>query len=137
MYLYMIEAFIFVPILRGYKFFHLILNHSNMALGNRTVLNPFQPLIKQLPQGFRNRVFIILAVFILWMLFFDKASLVTQIQLSQTVRKLNNDKIYYQNKIKEVEQQRLDIENNPEKFARERYFMKAPDEDVFVIDKQE
>jgi cell division protein FtsB len=108
-----------------------------MALGNRTVLNPFQPLIKQLPQGFRNRVFIILAVFILWMLFFDKASLVTQIQLSQTVRKLNNDKIYYQNKIKEVEQQRLDIENNPEKFARERYFMKAPDEDVFVIDKQE
>lgn len=106
-----------------------------MALGDRKVLNPFKPLINQLPSGFRNRVFIILAIFFIWMLVFDKASVYTQYKLSRTVNRLQNDKIYYQNQIKEVEAQRLDMENNTEKFARERYFMKTSDEDVFIIDK--
>jgi cell division protein FtsB len=107
-----------------------------MALGDRKVLNPFKPLVNRLPQGFRNRVFIILAVFSIWMLVFDKASVYTQYKLSRTVGKLQNDKIYYQNQIKEVDAQRLDMDNNTEKFARERYFMKTNDEDVFVIDKK-
>ena len=107
-----------------------------MALGDRTVLNPFKPLVNKLPEGFRNRVFIILAVFFLWILFFDKANIFTQIKLVRTVGKLHNDKVYYQNLIKEVEVQRLDMESNTEKFARERYFMKTNDEDVFVIDKK-
>ncbi len=107
-----------------------------MALGDRTVLNPFKPLVNKLPQGFRNRVFIILTIFFIWMLIFDKANLFTQIKLARTVSRLQNDKIYYQNQIKEVEAQRLDMENNTEKFARERYFMKTSDEDVFVIDKK-
>lgn len=107
-----------------------------MALGDRTVLNPFKPLVNRLPQGFRNRVFIILVFFFAWMLFLDKANVFTQIKLARTVGKLQNDKVYYQNKIKEVEAQRLDMESNTEKFARERYFMKTNDEDVFVIDKK-
>ena len=106
-----------------------------MALGDRKVLNPFKPLINQLPSGFRNRVFLILAIFLIWMLLFDKASVYTQYKLSRTVNKLQNDKVFYLNQIKEVEAQRLDMENNTEKFARERYFMKTNDEDVFVIDK--
>lgn len=107
-----------------------------MALGDRTVLNPFKPLVNKLPQGFRNRVFIILAVFFIWMVAFDKANLFTQIKLARTVSKLHNDKVYYENQLKEVEAQRLDMESNTEKFARERYFMKTTDEDVFVIDKK-
>ncbi|MBL7817548.1 MAG: hypothetical protein JNL70_21260 [Saprospiraceae bacterium] len=106
-----------------------------MALGDRKVLNPFKPLVNKLPTGFRNRVFLILAIFIVWMLVFDKASVYTQYKLSRTVNRLQNDKIYYQNQIKEVEAQHQDMENNAEKFARERYFMKTNDEDVFVIDK--
>ena len=107
-----------------------------MALGDRTVLNPFKPLVNKLPEGFRNRIFIILAVFFLWILFFDKANVFTQIRLARTVSRLQTDKVYYQNQIKEVEAQRLDMESNTEKFARERYFMKTNDEDVFVIDKK-
>ena len=106
-----------------------------MALGDRKVHNPFKPLVNKLPSGFKNRVFIILAIFLIWMLLFDKASVYTQYKLVRTVNKLQNDKIYYQNQIKEVEAQRQDMESNTEKFARERYFMKANDEDVFVIDK--
>ena len=107
-----------------------------MAFGDRTVLNPFKPLVNKLPAGFRNRVFIIFSIFTIWMLVFDKASLYTQYKLSRTVKRLQNDKVFYQNQIKEVDAQRLDMENNTEKFARERYFMKTKDEDVFVIDKK-
>jgi hypothetical protein len=107
-----------------------------MAIGERKVLNPFTPLIKQLPKGLQNRAFLVGLVFLLWMLFFDKASIYTQFRLTRTVNRLQSDKVFYQNKLKEVELQRLDMENNSEKFARERYFMKANDEDVFIIEKE-
>jgi hypothetical protein len=106
-----------------------------MAIGDRKIVNPFKPLIKQLPNGLQNRTFLVGLIFLLWMLFFDKASVWTQFRLTRTVNRLHSDKVFYQNKIKEVELQRLDMQNNSEKFARERYFMKANDEDVFVIEK--
>jgi hypothetical protein len=106
-----------------------------MAIGDRKLLNPFKPLIKQLPQGLQNRAFLVGLLFLLWMLFFDKASVYTQYRLTRTLKRLQSDKVFYQNKLKEVELQRLDMENNSEKFARERYYMKANDEDVFIIEK--
>jgi hypothetical protein len=106
-----------------------------MAIGDRKILNPFKPFVQQLPKGLQNRAFLVGLLFLLWMLFFDKASIWTQYSLTQTVNRLQSDKVFYQNKLKEVEVQRLDMQNNSEKFARERYFMKANDEDVFVIEK--
>ena len=106
------------------------------SIGDRTFLNPLTPLLKQLPKGFQNRAFLVGFVFLLWMLFFDKASIWTQYRLTRTLNRLKGDKVFYQNKLKEVELQRLDMQNNSEKFARERYFMKANDEDVFIIEKE-
>ncbi len=100
----------------------------------RTVINPFKPLINQLPNGLKNRYLLVLLLFMLWMLFFDKASVLTQVKLVKTVRNLQTDKVYYNQKLIEVQREKADIQNNPEKFAREHYYMKAADEDVFVID---
>ena len=107
-----------------------------MAVGDRKILNPLKPLVNRLPHGFRNRVFLISAIFLIWMLAFDKANILTQIRLSRTVGRLKADKVFYQTKLKETEAQRLDMQTNKEKFARERYFMKAADEDVFIIEKE-
>ncbi len=107
-----------------------------MAIGDRKLLNPLKPLINQLPKGLQNRAFLAGLVFLTWMLFFDKASIWTQYRLTKTVNRLHSDRIFYQTKLKEVELQRLDMQNNSEKFARERYFMKANDEDVFIIEKK-
>jgi hypothetical protein len=107
------------------------------SFGDRKVINPFKPLINQLPKGLQNRTFLVGLLFLLWMLFFDKASIWTQYRLTRTLNRLQSDKVFYQNKLKEVELQRLDMQNNSEKFARERYFMKASDEDVFVIEKSD
>lgn len=103
---------------------------------SRTIVNPFKPLINQLPKGIRNRYYFVLIIFVLFMLLFDKADLWTQVKLQRSIRRLENDKVFYLNKLKEATQERLDMQNNQEKFAREHYYMKSSDEDVFVIEKE-
>lgn len=107
-----------------------------MAISDRKVVNPFKPLMRSLPSGVSNRYLLIASVFVIWMLFFDKASVWKQYRLSRSYSHLQMDKIYYEKKIREVEFMRADINNNIEKFARERYFVKANDEDVFIIEKK-
>ena len=102
----------------------------------RTLVNPFKPMVNRLPNGLRNSYFLVMMVFLLWMLIFDKADVWTQIKLKRTINNLEKDKIYYYNKLREVHQEKMDMQTNPEKFAREHYFMKNADEDVFVIDKK-
>jgi cell division protein DivIC len=102
----------------------------------RTVVNPFKPLINRLPTGLQNRYYLVLIVFMLWILFFDKANIWSQYKLQSTIKRLETDKVFYQNKLKEVQQEKIDIERDKEKFAREHYYMKANDEDVFVIEKK-
>ena len=95
--------------------------------------NPFKPLIKQIPAPLRNKYFLVLAVFITWMIFFDKHDVLTQWQLQQTLNKMQEDKAYYKEKIEETWQDKQDIENNKEKFAREHYYLQKDREDVFII----
>ena len=99
--------------------------------------NPFKPIIKQIPAPIRNRYFLVLVFFFAWLIFIDKHNMWTQYQLQKSLDKLKSDKIFYEEKIKEVKQEALDIELNKEKLAREKYFMKKKNEDVFVIIREE
>lgn len=105
-------------------------------MAQRKVVNPFKPLLNRLPTGIRNRYWFLLIPFMIWIAFLDKASLWKQYKLSRSVQKLENDKIYYKQKLEEVQQEKKDIDSDKEKFARERYYMKADNEDVFVIEKR-
>ncbi len=100
--------------------------------------NPFKPIIKQIPAPLRNKYFLVLTVFIAWMIFFDKHDVLTQWKLQQTLNKMEQDKAYYKVKIQETWQDKQDLENNKEKFAREHYYLQKDNEDVFIIvDKNE
>ena len=74
------------------------------------------------------------------MLFFDQEDFITQYQLSQTLNDLQDKKEFYQ---AETENNRNIIEKLEtdtawlEKFAREKYFMKKDNEEVFVIIREE
>jgi cell division protein DivIC len=71
-----------------------------------------------------------------WMLFFDANDFITQIRLSSTKGDLIDEKEYYLQKIEEVKQERKELMSNPrllEKFARERYLMKKPTEDIYIV----
>ena len=67
------------------------------------------------------------------MIFFDKHDILTQWQLQQTLNKMEQDKAYYEVKIQETWQDKQDLENNKEKFAREHYYLQKDNEDVFII----
>lgn len=96
----------------------------------------FQPLLDLIPPPFRNRYFLVLAVFFFWMIFIDKHDVVTQWRLQRTLNKLEAEKAYYHQKIEQAERDRQNLQTNGEKFARERYYMKKQGEDVFIIEEK-
>ena len=87
---------------------------------------------------FKNFYFIATVVFIFWMFFLDSNDLVTQSMRQDRLKKLKDDKVYYEQKIKEISREYQGLLNNDElleKFAREKYYLARPKEDVFVIVK--
>ena len=95
--------------------------------------NPIDRIIELIPVQLRNRYFLILVLFFAWMIFFDKHDVLTQWNLQKTVDQLEEEKDFYNQQIEVAEQQRLQLELNKEKIAREKYYMKRPGEDVFII----
>ena len=72
----------------------------------------------------------------MWMTFFDANDLPTQIRNWWKLRVLEDDVKFYQAQIKSVQTERQEVLGNDhlrEKFAREKYLMKKPGEDIFVI----
>ena len=71
-----------------------------------------------------------------WMLFFDVNDVWTQVKMYRELGRLEEEKKYYIQKIKEVEKERIEVMGNKklvEKFAREKYLMKKAKEEIFVI----
>ena len=99
--------------------------------------NPLQDLLRSVPAPLRNKYILVLTLFFAWMIFIDKHDVLTQFKLQRTVKKLEQEKVLYSEQIKAAERERLDLEVNKEKIAREKYFMKKPGEDVFIIVDEE
>mgnify|MGYP001064580536 CR=1 FL=1 len=88
---------------------------------------------------FKNIYFIIFFVFCLWMLFFDAHSYLYHRELNKEIDELNYQKQHY---IKEMrkdhkEINKLSTPEGTEKFARESYYMKKPNEDIFIIEYED
>lgn len=94
-------------------------------------------LWNKLPAPLRNRYFITAVLFVAFMIFFDRHDVFTNFRLQRTVNKLEDDRLFYQEKIEEAKQERLDMDVNKERFARESYFMQRNNEDVFIITEEE
>ena len=100
----------------------------------------FKLMLKRLPPVFRNFYFVTGATFLLWMIFLDSNDLINRYRLAAKLRALENEKEYYQEKIKEVEKDREELMGTTdllEKFAREKYLMKKPSEDIFIIEEKD
>lgn len=97
-------------------------------------------MFSKLPSFTKNFYFITALVFVVWMLFFDSNDLLTQYRLNKKLNDLENEKAYFEEKIAEVKQDREELLSNKdllEKFARENYFMKKENEDLFIIVEKE
>jgi cell division protein DivIC len=93
-------------------------------------------MLKRIPKVFRNFYFIVSTLFLVWMLFFDSNDFVTQFKMRRELSDKEETKQHYLDKIAEVQKDRKELLSEPElleKFAREKYLMKRPNEDVFII----
>lgn len=95
--------------------------------------NPWQALWGRLPAPLQNKYYLTLVVFFFILVVLDRNSLWTQWRLHRAQQRLEKDRVYYQDKIKEARDEADDFDLTKEKFAREHYYMKRRDEDVFII----
>jgi cell division protein FtsB len=101
----------------------------------------FSNIISQLKSGnisilLKNKYYITLIAFFIWMLFFDKNDFISQIKLRAQVYRMEQKKKFYTDKIQQLNQQKQQLFASPasvEKFAREKYYMKKDNEDIYVI----
>jgi cell division protein DivIC len=84
----------------------------------------------------RNKYLLSIGVFAVWILFFDRNDLITQWDRKKELQKLETSKEYYETEIKSTKKELADLDRDTkvlEKFAREKFFLKRPNEDVFII----
>ncbi|MEY3678313.1 MAG: hypothetical protein RI924_454 [Bacteroidota bacterium] len=89
---------------------------------------------------FSNKYFLSSAAFIAWMLFFDRNDLFSQYEYRTQLNKLKSERDFYAKETNLVKNEIEDLSTNQatvEKVAREKYLMKKPDEDIFVIIPEE
>ena len=88
---------------------------------------------------FKNKYFLISATFLVWMIFFDRNDLFSQYQYRQQLGKLEQERDFYQKETTDVTTELNELSSSKEeleKFAREKYLMKKPNEDVFLVVKE-
>lgn len=83
-----------------------------------------------------NKYVLLSLIFAGWMIFLDSNSWFIHNELNQELNELKDNKNYYRNEIAKdkavIEQLQDSVEL--EKFARQKYFMKRADEDIYIIE---
>ncbi|SNR80712.1 Cell division protein FtsB [Dokdonia pacifica] len=82
---------------------------------------------------------LILLIFIIWMLFFDGNSWLIHNELNGDIKKLKGNQEHFETKIREDQEQIKKLEDSAglERFAREEYLMKKPDEEIYIIEYED
>ena len=92
--------------------------------------------LKKLVRLFRNKYLSATVLFLIWIAFFYQTSIIYDVHLTQKEKQLKAQKIYYEKQTLAATEQLKELQTDPsnlEKFAREKYFMKKQNEDVYVL----
>ncbi|MBP6397810.1 MAG: septum formation initiator family protein [Saprospiraceae bacterium] len=84
---------------------------------------------------FVNKFTLVTCLFVIWVGLFDTHSFWDSFQLSRTISRLENEKVELRKNIEIAKADKLDLEGNKEKYAREKYFMHKDNEEVFIIER--
>ncbi|EHQ43392.1 MULTISPECIES: FtsB family cell division protein [Myroides] len=84
----------------------------------------------------KNPFFLITIGFFVWIIFFDSYSLIEHHAIDQEIDKLEERRDYFQNEIDKDKQAIKNLKDGDatEKYAREKYYMKRDNEDIFIIE---
>ena len=87
----------------------------------------------------KNIFVIITVIFAIWMLFIDSNSLIIHRELNEDISDLENEKEYYRKEIEKDNKaiKELSTEEGIERLAREKYYMKKENEDIYIIEYED
>lgn len=84
-----------------------------------------------------NKYFLTGVPFFIWMLFFDDNSWLLQRELNQDINELKESIAFYDEELSHDRVELHELESNPkafEKYAREKFWMHRPGEEVYLIE---
>ena len=86
-----------------------------------------------------NRYVLVIIFVIVWMFFLDNYSYFEHKVLDQEIEELEDNKEYYIQEIKKDSTSIKQLKNadQTEKYAREKYYMKRDNEDIYIIEFEE
>ncbi len=85
---------------------------------------------------FHNKYIIALTSFIALMLFIDHNDIFLQLERRRQLKELIASKHFYEQQIEQTRKNLSDLQSNAaalEKYAREKYYLKKDNEDLFVV----
>ena len=93
-------------------------------------------LLQHIPAWLKSKYFIASIAFGAWIVFFDRNDILTQLQRGKELNDLQLTKDNFTKKITLERKELNQLQTNPsvlEKYAREKYYMKRDNEDLFII----
>ncbi|QDP86446.1 septum formation initiator family protein [Chryseobacterium sp. SNU WT5] len=99
-------------------------------------IKPKSAKFKFLQKYVVNKYFVTIFLFLVWMVFFDSTSFLVINELNGEVNKYEQQLAYYQSEYQKNDEFYKKLMNNKaekEKYARENYFMKKPNEEIFIL----
>ena len=91
---------------------------------------------KKLMKILFSKYLIVFTAYTVFVTFFDQHSLIHRWQTHQKISQMEKEMKYYEDEIKSNKQKKYDLQSsneNLEKFAREHYYLKKENEDIFII----
>ncbi|MEE9364932.1 MAG: septum formation initiator family protein [Cellulophaga sp.] len=86
-----------------------------------------------------NMYILVTTVFLVWMFFFDTNSFFLHWDLENEIEKLEKQKEFLQKEITKDKKvlKKLSNQNELEKFAREQYYLKKKNEEIYLIEHED
>jgi len=103
------------------------------------VYSKIKKILRDIPKPIKNKYFIVSLVFIFWIVFLDEYNLNTQKLMIDKLNKLKQQEQFYIEEIIRDSLELYKLEHDSvyqEKFAREKFFMKKKNEDLFILRKK-
>ncbi|MDV7140036.1 septum formation initiator family protein [Maribacter sp. TH_r10] len=100
----------------------------------------FKDLKKKKWFSFLTNIYVlVLTVFVIWMLFFDTNSFMIHRELRKEIKNLEKTQQFLRSEIEKDKKiiEKLSDTNELEKFAREQYYLKRKNEEIYLIEYED
>lgn len=93
----------------------------------------FKKIINYIPKKLRNKWFLTGFALFVWLLFFEEISIINLIKTKIKISNYEDEWKFSEAKIKNAKEKKALILQDTEKYAREVFWMKKDNEEIFIV----